>query len=211
MDRHIGQYAILLVAIQIFSREGAVEAGSLHKHLDEQHFGDGVERCGRVFFMNVADDVMAGLQQARELGAVEGALRLFDFLDDFRVAPIRRSRNARYRFELSGRGGHDFERLREAAVMGNEKLRAHRARIAFALIVILEIEADAFRLALDHDLGRSRVGFVVRRSPNDNIGAHGLGARLRPQFLPHLGEVIAQFQMKVADELLPHFLFRLAR
>lgn len=67
VHRRIGGQANGCAAVEIVGGEGAVLAGTLHMHLDEQDFGDGVECTARVHLMHVAQDAVTDEQQVRKI------------------------------------------------------------------------------------------------------------------------------------------------
>lgn len=111
--------------------------------------------------------------------------------------------------EIARQPWHQLEYGGEAGVVRDEEFAPDRARVALALIVVLDVDIDALGLAL-HDQDR---GVVVRlllgRLPNDDIGARAFVTVLRPPLLVHLRQRIAIVVDQMPDEGLSDDLLRL--
>lgn len=164
----------------------------------------------RLHLVDVAQDVVAVAQQLGELRAVETALTGLDLRDPLRVAPVRGLGDLADLDELAGQRGDDAEDLGETPVVGDEEVRAARPGVAFALVIVAQVDRDALRLALDDQLGRLAVRLVGHGRPHRDVGARAGGAMLRLELLPHLRELVAELDVEVADELLTDRLLRLA-
>ena len=67
------------------------------------------------------------------------------------VAPIRRLRDLVDRHEVAGHFGDELEHGRVACVVRDEELAADRTGVALSLVVVLDVDVDLLRLALDHE------------------------------------------------------------
>lgn len=130
-----------------------MQPGALHKHLDKQNLGDRVERDARFHLVHVAQDVVAVAQQLGELAAIERALPGLDRGHALGIAPVSCLGDLADSDEFAGQCGDYPKNLGEAPVMGDEKFGSCGSGIAFALIIVTQINADAFRFAFDNQLG----------------------------------------------------------
>src|SRR5438309_1931562 len=101
--------------------------------------------------MDVAQDRMALEQQVLEFSTIERAQLVLDFLYPLRIAPVARFWNFIDLYEVSRHRRDKLEDGRKAGVVGNEELATDRARVALTLVVVVQIDVDAFGLAFDHE------------------------------------------------------------
>ena len=212
MDLRVGRHSGRCAPVEEVHGKGAVQAGTFDIHLHEQDLRNGVEGAARVHLVHVAQDRVALEQKVLEFLAVEHAQLAADFFDPLGVAPVGRLCDLVDLHEVAGRAGHQLEDGREAVVGGDEEFRPGRPGVAFALVIVAEIDLDAFGFALD-DLHRrnARPSRCFRGGfPDHDVGAGAAAARDHPHFLPHLLKRITVVFAQVADELLSHQFFRLA-
>src|SRR5665213_2164282 len=114
--------------------------------------------------MHIAQNGMTLEQQVLKLAPIEGAQLVLDFLYPLRIAPIARFGNFTDLYEVSRYSRDKLENRGKARVVGNEEFATDGARIAFALVVVVQIDIDAFGLALDNGNRCCRVGLRLLRS-----------------------------------------------
>ena len=177
-------------------------------NLDEQNFGDFVERRHGVYLLAIPDDVVALVQQVGELVFLEGlqagekrvnllvgGVGVGDVLDFFQVA------------------GHailaDAPEPGFRVVVGDEEGRVRQAGIVVALGIILAPDRYVVGLAFNDDERRFLPGFVWYGAPHDKVGAGVRGAAPRHVcLLGDLFQVVAVFVQQDEQVFLADGLFR---
>ncbi|HEV7910762.1 MAG TPA: hypothetical protein VGP28_06690 [Methylocella sp.] len=148
-------------------------------------------------------------QQVLEFATIENAQLALDFLYPLCVTPIGRLRDFVDLHEVARHRRDKLEDGRKPCVVGNEELATNGARVALALVVVVQIDIDAFGLAFDDENRLLTFGLYFWRLPNDDIGAGAFMPMHRAPLLVHLDQAVTVVIDKVANEALPNDFFRL--
>ena len=174
VNERIARQARRCAAVEEVGGEGAMQARTFDVHLHEQDLRDRVERTSGIHLVHVAQDRMALEQEVLELPPVESAEPLPDLLDPLGVAPVRRPRDLVDLHELARHAGNEPENGGVAPIVGNEELTAGRAGVAFALVIVPDVDVDVFGLAFDDEHRRAVRGLGLRCFPDHDVGAGAL-------------------------------------